>query len=1182
MNERRYKNKLAVVSVLCLLVPVILKGQPDNVVCNDLYNGKAEVMARTSITLAPGFKGIAGCDVKAWIDPSLAMPTLTYNPVGSTNVSNVTPDADQNYILTTTLRDATTYAGTISQTPNMQSVEYFDGLGRMVQTVVPKGSPMKKDMVTALLYDNMGRAYKEYLPYVSTENDGSFKEDAYAKCVTYYSQTSGTITGRQPDNVPYVTHFFDNSPQNRPTGDTMPGQDWSSHPTAARYTMNATTVLHWTVNSSGGFTSFSFPANSLYVNETADEDGHIARTYTDKLGQVVMKEIVDDDGALLKTSYIYDDMGLLRCVVPPKNHDNGPTPELSYYYNYDSRKRMTEKRQPGTDWIYNVYDKRDRLAMWQDGVNRSEGKWHYQLYDALNRPVVAGLITCTATAATLRDAFAAFTGTLYETFSVVNPLYGYTNTSFPYAYRPTVGTVLTANYYDNYHFKNVFSGNYNFPQVPAGGIITGSYLTEAKGLMTANLEFSASATSLVTVNYYDTKLRLLCTVSDNHLGGHNNQFFRYNFNNQVAERIETHDSPYQAMITLRYNYTYDHMGRVLAEKLSVDNNTSITLQAVEYNELGEPVNTWLGGSTTGEGFNQKLTKEYNIRGWLSRINDINDIGYDLFALDLRYQNTVMSSGLYANPCYNGNISQMYSNTRYDDKRGYGFKYDDLNRLRQANYAGGDLYWSNLSWYNTSYDYDNNGNITTLKRKREGELIDDLTYNYDTWGNKIKSIADGGSSDGYVPNTGIYSYDLNGNMTYDPSREITVGYNHLNLPVQVEFGPEDNIVYEYTANGRKLSKTVNSWHTTTSSITTDYCGSFIYTDKELSSIITTTGRLAPLHYNNEVYWKTEYNLTDHLGNVRVVFATHSNGQPEVMQQTSYYPFGYTLQQNDYYASVTSENKNLYNGKELQDDVLAGSKLDWYDYGARFYDPVVPHFLTVDPLAEEFPGWVPYHFCRDNPITRVDPDGMLDELVITGNEADKAVEQMQKATSLTLTKDSNGKVSAEGEAKTQDDKKLLAVINSTDITVNVEANNSKTIVYNGQTYLTNGGAFMGNTIINRTVTTEFQTGIKPFTKMSIPFDVTTVNAYQIVNPNLLEDFDIFAGKPGQSMLHEVTEAYSGALISLEAGVSAQPAISSGSPTSWIYQKSHSAKTTVSQPGDGVITQNDLIRIRMTKAK
>jgi RHS repeat-associated protein len=245
--------------------------------------------------------------------------------------------------------------------------------------------------------------------------------------------------------------------------------------------------------------------------------------------------------------------------------------------------------------------------------------------------------------------------------------------------------------------------------------------------------------------------------------------------------------------------------------------------------------------------------------------------------------------------------------------------------------------------------------------------------------------------------------------------------------------------------------------------------------------------------------------------------------------------------------------------------------------------VQRFLSVDPLADKYPSTSPYMYCRGNPISRIDPNGMWDELVITGDEADKAVAQMQSATTMTLTRDPNtGKVTAAGEAKTENDKKLLSVINSTEITVNVDASNSSTFEFNGQTYGTRGGgAFLGNTVTNSTLTTEFQTGIKPFEMSSYTYDITTVNAYQFVNPNMLEDFDIFAGTPGNAMLHEVTEAYSGALISQKTGVSAQPANSANS-TYWIYEQAHRAKTTVPQPGDGVITESDLIRIRLMKTK
>ncbi len=81
------------------------------------------------------------------------------------------------------------------------------------------------------------------------------------------------------------------------------------------------------------------------------------------------------------------------------------------------------------------------------------------------------------------------------------------------------------------------------------------------------------------------------------------------------------------------------------------------------------------------------------------------------------------------------------------------------------------------------------------------------------------------------------------------------------------------------------------------------------------------------------------------------------------------------QQSYLVEVCDESKDKYrfgfNGMEKDNELKGiGNSLD---FGARIYDSRVARWLSLDPLAAEYPSLSPYDFVANNPIKFIDPDG-----------------------------------------------------------------------------------------------------------------------------------------------------------------------------------------------------------------
>ena len=261
-------------------------------------------------------------------------------------------------------------------------------------------------------------------------------------------------------------------------------------------------------------------------------------------------------------------------------------------------------------------------------------------------------------------------------------------------------------------------------------------------------------------------------------------------------------------------------------------------------------------------------------------------------------------------------------------------------------------------------YDKNGNILGLHRYGQTGassygLIDNLTFTLD--GNQLNRVDDAVTASAYnaVKQANEYTYDANGNLTKDLNRNISnIQYNFLNLPGKVTFGDGSTIEYVYAADGTKLrTKHVINGTTTT----TDYCGNVVYENGVQKLLLTEAG------YVTLADKKYHYYLTDHQGNNRVVL--NQNGTVEEVNH--YYPFG------GLFANSTNVQPYKYNGKEL--DTKNG--LNWYDYGARMYDPALGRFTTVDRYAEKYSSMSPYQYAANSPVMNIDVNG--DSIIVQPN-------------------------------------------------------------------------------------------------------------------------------------------------------------------------------------------------------
>lgn len=399
---------------------------------------------------------------------------------------------------------------------------------------------------------------------------------------------------------------------------------------------------------------------------------------------------------------------------------------------------------------------------------------------------------------------------------------------------------------------------------------------------------------------------------------------------------------------------------------------------------------------------------------------------DAFGMVLQYYKNDYKSnwGIYIRPIntdanvsdyFNGNISavQYRNRSQTTGESMYAFKYDHRNWMTDANYGtatftGGVSYTFTAGNKYGEYGitYDPNGNIKTLKRNSStaSQVIDNLTYNYTANTNKLNYVADAGT---VVAGLGDITNQTSTNYTYNNLGQLIQNvqdnqktiYNAYQKVMEVDktiSGTDIPVVkFYYDALGNRIRKETFNYTSPTSTTLSNTVNTYYLNDIAGNTLSTysqtipagnTTAainqveipiygaaRVGMVQRNGATYTYL-YELTDHLGNVRVTVPRTFNGTT-LSSYADYYPFGWVMPGSN---QNPGSYRYGYQGEYAEKDPETGLS----NFELRMYESRLGRWMITDPYLVDYSS---YMGMGNNPISNVDPDGgdpvMLQGVTVT---------------------------------------------------------------------------------------------------------------------------------------------------------------------------------------------------------
>ena len=314
--------------------------------------------------------------------------------------------------------------------------------------------------------------------------------------------------------------------------------------------------------------------------------------------------------------------------------------------------------------------------------------------------------------------------------------------------------------------------------------------------------------------------------------------------------------------------------------------------------------------------------------------------------------------------------------------------------------------TNLTWGPKTYQYDGSGNIKAIGSDSfvydtAGRLIQSTvegkteTFQYDAFGNLIqKAVA--GANPVTIPVDGASNrmigagYDAAGNVTQREGEEAYT-YDEMDMLSSTKVGYHGRRQMVYDADDERIGVLIDSglsrwWiRDFDGKVLREFQGQnqvvwyweqdWVYGEGELVGAERVKFQTADSGFF--FGGKRHYHL-DHLGSVRMV--TDDSGRS--VSQHDYYAFGVTPTK-AYQEQINWGDPHIdamrFTGHQREFlGFINTENTEYLDYmHARFYDPNLGRFLSVDPGKDWDPkkpqSWNMYSYVRNNPINATDPTG-----------------------------------------------------------------------------------------------------------------------------------------------------------------------------------------------------------------